>query len=213
MLSILHFTCDILKTDLMVAATSWIKFTIPPCNMIIPSGLWIPEMCYEDAILFQPLQKAGDRQMGLVCPVVPKMAKITTYIMLEGKSLSSDTSLSIPVNVGILRFSDRDLLMCYHWGLGVSHFHAHQKFTSTVLDNQEAQEAIEDNDVYEEDRNPVSPRNADSDSAYKSDNSDFSLDDRDIEGWEEVESDIGSNFEGGGVDEVEYELEEDFVGI
>jgi len=45
------------------------------------------------------------------------------------------------------------------------------------------------------------------------DNSDFSLDDCDIEGWEEVESDVGSNFEGGGVDEVEYESEEDFVGI
>jgi len=110
-------------------------------------------MCYEDAISFQPLQKAGDRRMGSVCPVVPKMAKITTYIMLEGKSLSSDTLLSIPVNVGILRFSDRDLLMCYHWGLGVGHFHAHQEFTSTVPDNQEAQEDIEDNDVYEEARN------------------------------------------------------------
>ena len=148
-----------------------------------------------------------------MCPIVPKMAKITTYIMSEGKSLSSDTSLSIPVNVGILRFSDCNILMCYHWGLGVGHFHAHQEFTSTVPDNQEAQEDIEDNDVYEEDRNPASLCNADSDSAYESDNSDFSLDDRDIEDWEEVESDVGSNFEGGSIDEVEYESEEDFVGI
>ena len=117
------------------------------------------------------------------------------------------------LNVGILRFSDCDLLMSYHWGLRVGHFHAHQEFTSTVPDNQEVQEGIKDNDVYEEDMNPASPHNADLDSAYGSDKSDFSLDDRDIEGWEEVESDVGSNFEGGGVDEVEYESEEDFVGI
>ena len=41
-------------------------------------------MCYGDVISFQFLLKADVNQMGLVCHLVLKTVKITTYIMLAG---------------------------------------------------------------------------------------------------------------------------------
>jgi hypothetical protein len=48
----------------------------------------------------------------------------------------------------IFGFSDRDLMMCYHWGLGVGHQHAHQA-TSTFHHEVEREDEILDSDLDE----------------------------------------------------------------
>lgn len=48
------------------------------------------------ATSFRPLRKANGKQMGSVCHVVPKMVKITSYIMLAGM-FSNDVVILTPI--------------------------------------------------------------------------------------------------------------------
>ena len=88
----------------------------------------------------------------------------------------------------IFRFSDRDLMMCYHWGLGVGHQHAHQA-TSTFHHEVEREDEILDSDL-DEGLPDGEKKVQDGDThSYDSDHPEFDLEDREAEGWEDVESD------------------------
>jgi hypothetical protein len=112
------------------------------------------------------------------------------------------------------RFSDRDLLMRYHWGLGVGHFHAHQSASTSgcvsdlaedaqdiQVPDMEPQEALGETLAHANDRG--------SDMGYESDNPELSLEDRDLEGWDDIEMDDVADVDG---DEDIGELE-DFTGM
>ena len=84
--------------------------------------------------------------------------------------------------------------MRYHWGLGVGHLHAHQHtVTSAPISEKDAQDArspeyepeetLDENDVNAQ----VEAQDGDSE-GYHSDNPELCLEDRDLEGWEDVES-------------------------
>jgi hypothetical protein len=112
--------------------------------------------------------------------------------------------------------------MRYHWGLGVGHFHAHQpQATATssctpgqpgdTENDQDAEPGVaEGSDNYEGHKSSAELGDNASD-VYQSDNSELGLDERDLEGWEDVESDGGSDLDGdnGSGDEDE----EEFGGI
>jgi hypothetical protein len=93
--------------------------------------------------------------------------------------------------------------MRYHWGLGVGHFHAHQpRATATTLCqpgdteiDQDAEPGIaEGSDNYEGHKSSAELGDNGSDT-YESDNSELGLDERDLEGWEDVESDGDSHLD------------------
>jgi hypothetical protein len=91
--------------------------------------------------------------------------------------------------------------MRYHWGLGVGHFHAHGlASTSSWTSNQSRDTDAPDN----------SSTNPDPTSDFESHVTDFdnemTLDERDLEGWEDVESDTSEAGCGQGDDD----LEDDF---
>ncbi|KAF8237944.1 hypothetical protein L208DRAFT_1506424, partial [Tricholoma matsutake] len=82
---------------------------------------------------YQPLQKENDERMGLASHAVPRIVKITINTTLIGVFIAY---LLLLISFYSPRFSDRDLLMRYHWGLGVGHFHAHQSaLTSGCISN------------------------------------------------------------------------------
>ena len=104
--------------------------------------------------------------------------------------------------------------MRYHWGLGVGHFHAHQSaFTSGCVSDlaedaqdiqvpdMEPQEALEETLVHANDRG--------SNVGYESDNPELCLEDRDLEGWDDIEMD---DVEDGDEDE-DIGEPEDFTGM
>src|SRR5882762_1063693 len=92
----------------------------------------------------------------------------------------------------MVRFSERDLLMRYHWGLGVGHLHAHQPAGIPRIPEQpdavdarlhecDIEEGFDANNV------DVPIQDADSDTG-DFDDPELSLEDRNFEGWEDVES-------------------------
>jgi hypothetical protein len=98
--------------------------------------------------------------------------------------------------------------MRYHWGLGVGHFHAHQPAAalgcvpkvpedSQPIDSGQ-EEVLHENDII------AHLQDGDSD-VYDSDNSELGLDDRQSEGWGEVESD-----ESGGDEDVDETMEDEW---
>jgi hypothetical protein len=108
------------------------------------------------------------------------------------------------------RFSDRDLLMRYHWGLGVGHIYAYQpagtfvhtpevNVPSAVLPESTLEENAEGNDT--------SGRTHDGNSdIYDSDNPELTFDDRDGEGWEdESDFDPESGLRGDHDDDIDLE--------
>jgi hypothetical protein len=111
--------------------------------------------------------------------------------------------------------------MRYHWGLGVGHFHAHQaRGTDTssytayqpgdTENDQDVEPGIaEGSGNYEGDKSNAEFGDNASE-VYQSDTSELGLDKRDLEGWEDVESD-GGDLDGdhGSV----AEDEEEFGGI
>ena len=116
------------------------------------------------------------------------------------------------------RFSDRDLLMRYHWGLGVGHFHAHQSASTSGCVSDLAEDAqdiqvpgMEPQEALGETLAQANDRGG-SDIGYESDNPELSLEDRDLEGWDDIEmDDIG---DGDGDDDLEDIGElEDFTGM
>ena len=106
--------------------------------------------------------------------------------------------------------------MCYHWGLGVGHFHAHQPRATATSSHTPGQPEDTENDQDAEPGVAEGSDNCDGhgDNAsdiYQSDNSELGLDERDLEGWEDVESDGGSDLDGDhGLGD---EDEEEFGGI
>ena len=109
--------------------------------------------------------------------------------------------------------------MRYHWGLGVGHFHAHQPRASATSSNTPCQPGDTENDQDAESggaegignydgHEPSAEIGDNASDIYPSDNSELGLDERDLEGWEDVESDggsdLGGNYGSGDEDEEEF---------
>jgi hypothetical protein len=158
-------------------------------------------------------QKENDKRMGLASHTVPKMAMITINILLAGGFI---TYLLVLTSLYPHRFSDRDLLMRYHWGLGIGHFHAHQLASTSGCASDLAEDAqdIQVPDMELQETSAESPAQASdqaSDVGFESDNPELCLEDRDSEGWDDIEMD---DIEDGDGDEDEDTGEaEDFSGM
>ena len=74
----------------------------------------------------------------MVSRAVPRMVKITINTLLAGGFAAY---LLVLILLYPARFSDRDLLMCYHWGLGVGHVHVHQSASTSGCDSNLAEDA------------------------------------------------------------------------
>jgi hypothetical protein len=85
--------------------------------------------------------------------------------------------------------------MRYHWGLGVGHFHAHG-LTSASFSNPGLSSDTDAPDNSTQDPAELCPIDTDSNACHESVNPEMTLDERDLEGWEDVESD--DNCEEGG---------------
>jgi hypothetical protein len=88
------------------------------------------------------------------------------------------------------RFADRDILMRYHWGLGVGHIHAHQPVAWSGHDSEDPRDVPSPGREPEEasatySGNTQTGNDSDGDDT---DNPELDLEDRDLEGWEDVES-------------------------
>lgn len=102
--------------------------------------------------------------------------------------------------------------MRYHWGLGVGHLHAHHPTSSCTPDNSRDVDAS--NDLLADPE--LLPGHTDThatdvdDNTYReSDNLEMGLEDRDLEGWEDAESDT---LEDGNVNS-DHDSEDDYGGI
>lgn len=116
--------------------------------------------------------------------------------------------------------------MRYHWGLGVGHYHAHQAAAKQPENSQDqAQDANLQDSVMEsaepqaegnsQTANTVFPNNhpgtndsQNSSDASDSDDGELGLDDRQQEGWEDVESELDSEAEKWLGDDAEDEIED-----
>jgi hypothetical protein len=140
------------------------------------------------------------------------MVWITIVTMLDGKTshLGQIQMLTL-----IPSFSERDLIMRYHWGLGVGHVHAHRPAATTSHIPEEVQGIHSPEHEPEETAgggnsdNDLNAQLLDENSdVYNSDDPELGLEDCDPDGWEDVESD---NEEGGdGGEDME---EEEFSGL
>ena len=157
---------------------------------------------------YHPLQKENDKWMGLVSHTVPRTIKITINTFLA-------SGFIIYLLVLISSHPPGSLTRIFLCGLDVGHFHAHQSASTSgsasdlaadslqdiqVLD-MELQEALEESLAQASDRG--------SDMGYESDNPELCLEDRDLEGWDDIEID---DVEDGDGDEDIGELE-DFSGM
>lgn len=113
------------------------------------------------------------------------MRKTTKGIMLDGMHCNVMMFLTMLTPSKMLRFSERDLMMRYHWGLGVGHLYAHGPSSTSRCDD-ESDDVDLDRDEGSGDERHV--HDGDSDS-WNSDHPEFSLQDREAEGWEDVQSD------------------------
>jgi len=103
--------------------------------------------------------------------------------------------------------------MCYHWGLGVGHFHAHQSASTLGCGSDPAEDA---KDIQVPDMEPqeasgetlAQANNRGSDIGYELDNPELSLEDRDLEGWDDIEMDDVEDGDGDDIGELE-----DFTGM
>lgn len=113
------------------------------------------------------------------------------------------------------RFSDRDLLMRYHWGIGVGHLYAHQHATASVRIFEEDASVVQSLErgtgpLESPDEDDVSALTQDGNSeVYDSDDPELGLEDREqeLEGWVDNESE--EEYEG----RDEHVEEEDFPGL
>jgi hypothetical protein len=105
--------------------------------------------------------------------------------------------------------------MRYHWGLGVGHFHVHQP-TATLVDVPNLPEDPELPDfeqeavLYEDDDIACAQDGSD---VYDSDNPELGLDDRQSDGWEEVEYDEDGGLGDGDGGESMDDSDEDYTGM
>jgi hypothetical protein len=124
---------------------------------------------------------------------------------------SSDADLS-------LRFSDPDMMMRYHWGLGVGHYHVHQPTSTSRLFTNEPGDAQDDRSPNIEpegtsDRN-IHPGDGDDDFEYANDDPELGLEDRHLaeEGWESAGTDSSPDGGHSGSDFEDIE-DEDYTGL
>jgi hypothetical protein len=111
------------------------------------------------------------------------------------------------------RFSDRDLLMRYHWGLGVGHLHAHQH-AATSIPGEDSHIRTQSPDCEPDvDENDVGAQTQDRDGDNDADDPELSLTERDLEGWEDVASDDSDNELQVESHEDDFTDEEDFTGM
>ena len=79
--------------------------------------------------------------------------------------------------------------MRYHWGFGVGHFHAHQ-FSSNGMSHQSRSVDIPDDTAPNQLPGSNDVRsNVEDDPCHELDDPEMTLEDREFEGWEDVESD------------------------
>lgn len=105
--------------------------------------------------------------------------------------------------------------MRYHWGLGVGHLHAHRP--ASVSESSISDEPRDVEDQYADlELDEDSEHSPDADGAIdlcESDNPELGLDDRDLEGWQDVEADSGSDADSDLAGEHDSESEDDFAGM
>ena len=95
--------------------------------------------------------------------------------------------------------------MRYHWGLGVGHLHVHCPVSTSsgrsgipgkprdIEDDQNADR--EPDNAFEDASEDASNIDCASSDAYDSDKSEWDLDNRDLEGWEDEETDSGNDID------------------
>ena len=104
--------------------------------------------------------------------------------------------------------------MRYHWGLGVGHIHAHQHTvplaaiprtnSPNVQPEHEPDATLDVNEINIQ----IDLQDGNSD-VYHSDNPELGLEDRESEGWEDVESDGSERGDEGGDEGDEEDMEDD----
>jgi hypothetical protein len=126
----------------------------------------------------------------------------------------------------IHRFSAPDLMMRYHWGLGVGHYHAHQPTSSLHHDITSQPITDEPGDAQDNQSSNLEPEGTlysnvdalasgdDGDLEYISDDPELGLEDRHLpdEGWQDTDTDgasDGGGHSGSDSDDIE---EEDYTG-
>jgi hypothetical protein len=110
--------------------------------------------------------------------------------------------------------------MRYHWGLGVGHIHAHQSTLSASRSPDKSKDSQDDRSTdFEPDEPPGENANAadtahdgETDAPCESDNGELCLDDHDVGGWDDVETDSadGSADDSDGERDSDYDSIEDF---
>jgi hypothetical protein len=84
--------------------------------------------------------------------------------------------------------------MRYHWGLGVGHCYSRNSTSESCSASDEPRDV--ENDQHADLEPNDTPETGNACDAYESDNSELGLDDRDPEGWGDVEtSDSGSDLD------------------
>ncbi len=106
--------------------------------------------------------------------------------------------------------------MRYHWGLGVGHIHAHQHTVPlTAIQRTDSPDVQLEHDSEPDATLDVNEINIQIDlqdgnsDIYHSDNPELGLEDRELEGWEDVESDGSEGGDEGGDGEGDEEDMED----
>ena len=101
-------------------------------------------------------------------------------------------SLALTPQPNHVRFSDRDLLMRYHAGLGVGHVHTHPGQSSASGIPRESRDIdVPDDPIPEQlpDGGEMQAPDMENEQNDEADNPEMALEDRENEGWEDAESD------------------------
>ena len=109
------------------------------------------------------------------------------------------------------RFSAPDLMMRYHWGLGVGHYHAHQP-TSISHHNITSRSNLEPDSEGTSYSNVDPLGDSNDDLEYISDDPELGLEDRHLpdEGWQDMDTDVDDGgYSGSDFEDIE---EEDYTG-
>jgi hypothetical protein len=115
----------------------------------------------------------------------------------------------------IHRFSAPDLMMRYHWGLGVGHYHAHQPTSSLHRDIASQPITNEPGDDQGNESSNLGPDGtsySNVDTLGNGDDPELGLEDRHLpdEGWQDMDTDGASdNHSGSDAEDIE---EEDYTG-
>ena len=96
--------------------------------------------------------------------------------------------------------------MRYHWGLGIGHLHAHGLTSTFPWNPDQPRDVDAPNNTSENPEDPTddlepNATGFDSNTCDESVNPEMTLDERDLEGWEDVESDTSETGCGNGDDE------------